>query len=468
MPAISKPKYLVISGILTKEQPNKLEYIHGERLDLRGLVVTIFFDFLDPPVDVAFEDFAQWGITTNPQHRDTLSRTDNHGGNVMIYIWSSGLDLESEDDDEEMQAATKLLTVERADPVIEWPKGLELSFFQTLSHIPAVYLITGTSVSGAFVWETPDTPLGEWGMIPYNLTFIPDDGANYNSVTGSVEVKSHFVEMVEIHPGSFFMGSPESEDGHKDNEGQREVTLTKGFYMGKYEITQEQYEKVMGVNPSGHKEGHGLPVTNVPWYEAVKFCNELSIMEGLDPVYFIDGSSVLSDYIFKGTLIENFGSPHLYSYESRLSWSSTANGYRLPTEAQWEYACRAGTNTAYNTGLDYVTDNTGWYASNTSNIQEVGQKPANVWGLYDMHGNVSEWCFDAYYANYFVGQIDPVNDGFLIGYEQYSNMAIRVYRGGGYNSDSSSIRSAERTIADWTDYSSSRVDLGFRVIRYID
>ena len=475
MPAISKPKYLIISGILTKEQPNKLEYTHGDRLDLRGLVVTIFFDYGDKPVDVAFENFAEWGITTNPEHRETLSRLAHHGANVVISVWSEGLDLESEDDDEEMQAVTTFLTIERKDPVVEWPQSYELSFFQTLSHISPFYIYA--NVPGSFTWDRPDIPLGEWGVKSHNLTFTPNDTTNYNILMNDVEIESHFIEMVKINPGTFRMGSPESEEGrgtyyYNDmseeswdwdygeyepkwlpDEDLHTVTLTKGFYMGKYEVTQEQYTKVMGTNPSVFKEGLGLPVTNVSWIDAIAFCNRLSLIEGLDPVYSVNGMSNPDDWFNDWYDIDEYD---VYNF----SLSLTANGYRLPTEAQWEYACRAGTTTAYNTG-NIIHNNTGWYAENTSSTQEAGLKPPNAWGLYDMHGNVFEWCIDRYYGRYYLeGQVDPLcNDISII-----NEPLIRVYRGGAFNSDSALLRSAARSKEN--NFNRRLANVGFRVIRY--
>jgi len=451
VPAISKPKYLVISGILTKTQPDKLEYTHGERLDLRGLVATIFFDYEDAPVDVAFEDFAEWGITTNPEHRDTLSRTEHHGANVVISILSEGLDLDSKDDDEEMQAVTKFLTVNKGDPVIEWPDIFEVSFFQTLSHIQMSYMYT--SVEGEFTWENQDVPLGEWGRKRYNLTFTPEDTINNNVVTRNVEVESHFMELIKVDGGTFQMGSPVEEPGRNTSELLHTVTLTKDFYMSKYEVTQEQYEKVMGINPSSFKGDNnsiGLPVTNVRWLDAIIFCNKLSIMEGLSPVYFVKGSSNPNDWENQYDLLSES------DFVSTFAWNLTANGYRLPTEAQWEYACRAGTTTAYNTGLDYVTGDAGWYTANTSSIQEAGKKPPNNWGFYDMHGNVSEWCFDRYEVDYYSeGQIDPQNDILALTF-------LRINRGGSFSSNTP--RSAARS--NQSGFNGQSASIGFRVIRY--
>jgi formylglycine-generating enzyme required for sulfatase activity len=161
------------------------------------------------------------------------------------------------------------------------------------------------------------------------------------------------LELVLIPPGKFMMGSPETEKDRKKNETQHEVTISKPFYMGRYEVTQEQYEATMGRNPSEFK-GAKNPVETVTWEDAQEFCKEVS--------------------------------------------AKTRKTVRLPTEAQWEYACRAGTTTRFYSGdADADLDGVGWYDSNSEQrTHPVGEKKPNSWGLYDVHGNVSEWCQDGY------------------------------------------------------------------------
>lgn len=186
-----------------------------------------------------------------------------------------------------------------------------------------------------------------------------------------------------------------------------EVTIAKPFYMGKYEITQEQYEHVVGVNPS-HSIGKTLPVHFVTWKEAKKFCRLLTEMTGYN--------------------------------------------VRLPSEAEWEYACRAGTVSQYSSG-DYISDldKSGWHSGNSNNSNfiimphSVGLKQSNNFGLYDMHGNVSEWVEDYFSHDYNITRSDEsANERPCIANRGNSAVGIRVLRGGCVRSPSKECRSASR------------------------
>jgi len=246
--------------------------------------------------------------------------------------------------------------------------------------------------------------------------------------------------MVRINGGTFTMGSPTNEPERSEDEGPQHQVTVSSFYMGKYEVTQKEYQDVMGTNPSSF-QGDNLPVEKVSWYDAIEYCNKRSQKEGLTPAYTINKNQ--SDPNNKSTS----------KVKWTVTWNRNANGYRLPTEAEWEYACRAGTTTAYNTGA-VISDNTGWYSANSGNTTHlVGQKSANTWGLYDMHGNVWEWCWD-WYGNYSnEAQTDPV--GAVSGSD-------RVLRGGGLNGSAEYCRSAYRYI--YYPYNRS-YGLGFRLVR---
>jgi formylglycine-generating enzyme required for sulfatase activity len=276
----------------------------------------------------------------------------------------------------------------------------------------------------------------------------PQPNPTGNSTPAQAAVPANFVR---IEGGTFTMGSPSYEHERSSGEVLHSVTVS-SFYMGKYQVTQAEYEAVMGTTPS-HFKGANLPVEQVSWYDAVEYCNRLSQREGLSPAYTID----------KGRSDTNNKSDY-----DDVRWLVTmnlnANGYRLPTEAEWEYACRAGTKTPFNTGNNITTNNANYdgnypYNNNAKGIYRerttpVGSFAANPWGLYDMHGNVWEWCWD-WYGEYPVSaQVDP--RGAVSG-------ADRVIRGGGFNNSAGRIRSAYRSYGgDPSDWSYS---VGFRLVR---
>ncbi|GHV79961.1 hypothetical protein AGMMS49944_17520 [Spirochaetia bacterium] len=245
--------------------------------------------------------------------------------------------------------------------------------------------------------------------------------------------------FVKINGGTFLMGSPSSEAERGNREVQHKVTVS-GFYMGKYEVTQREYEAVMGTNPSYFK-GPNLPVETVSWFDAVEYCNKRSQREGLTAAYTISGSG----------------------NNRTVSWNRNASGYRLPTEAEWEYACRAGTATPFSTGNNITTSQANYdgnspYNSNAKGTYRekttaAGSFTPNSWGLYDMHGNVWEWCWD-WYDDYSNGaQTEPTGA---------ASGSYRVLRGGGWLYSAHFLRSAYRLSAT----PSYRTNLyGFRVVR---
>jgi formylglycine-generating enzyme required for sulfatase activity len=237
------------------------------------------------------------------------------------------------------------------------------------------------------------------------------------------------IEMVMIPAGQFEMGS----SGGEADESPAHRVWVDAFLMDRYEVTQEQYSKLIMADPS-HFKGDSNPVEQVSWAHAALYCNARSREEGLEPCYD----------------------------EASGECNFQANGYRLPTEAEWEYACRAGTDTEQFFGRDArMLRDYAWYAdSSFEKTHPVGQKKPNSWGLYDMYGNVAEWCNDIYGKSYY--ENSPVKNPQGPGEgEKY------VLRGGSWSSSADSCRSAYRVGEDpgFNDACFARDDIGFRCVR---
>lgn len=266
------------------------------------------------------------------------------------------------------------------------------------------------------------------------------------SVSSSAPVSEPTEGFVLIEGGTFQMGSPDSEPWRSADETQHTVTVS-DFYISPYELTQAEYEAVMGENPSNFS-GEDLPVENVSWLDAVAYCNARSEQENLTPAYTIDGTNV--------------------------TWNREADGYRLPTEAEWEYACRAGTETPFNTENSPSAEEVNYYGHYPYEIEgnyfsqgnletqpgiyrettlAVGSFEPNAFGLYDMHGNVSEWVWDYYGAYPAEEQTDPTGP---------ETGALRVYRGGGWNDFAKNMRCAYRATLEPEHMS---FNIGIRLVR---
>jgi formylglycine-generating enzyme required for sulfatase activity len=240
--------------------------------------------------------------------------------------------------------------------------------------------------------------------------------------------------LLPIQPGGFMMGSSKDEKGRSNLEGpQHRVRFSQMFWLGKFPVTQAEYQKVIGSNPSKFR-GDNCPVENVSWNDAELFCREITThaqREGILP----------EDFIF-----------------------------RLPTEAEWEYCCRAGEKTAYCYGNDEKQlGEYAWYEKNSeSKTHDVGLKKANAWGLHDMHGNVLEWCLD---------RLDPLGEGYQDRITDIEDEVVDpisntgpsyIFRGGGWDD----ADRGSRDILSWDCRSACRgkgsadnrsSDLGFRV-----
>ena len=275
----------------------------------------------------------------------------------------------------------------------------------------ALYRLTTTLASGAHAYR-----------------FVFDDGLGGAAATDAVDGPP-------VGLAAFVMGSPVGETGRRYDEPRTEVVLTRLPVAAVHEVTQAEWTALMGANPATFV-GDDLPVHNVDWFDALAYCNALSTADGLTPVYVIDEPSV--------------------------SWDRDANGWRLPTEAEWEYLCRAGTETGlYNGELsetlcnyDATLDAVGWYCGNAvAGPEDVEGKIANTNGLYDMLGNVREWCWD-WYGVY--------GDGPLLDPEGPASGEQRVVRGGSWHYNARDCRSAARG----TFYPTSADDfVGVRVVR---
>ncbi|MDG1890324.1 MAG: formylglycine-generating enzyme family protein, partial [Verrucomicrobiota bacterium] len=312
------------------------------------------------------------------------------------------------------------------DPQLPTPITPRFSFkFET--QLDAAYRIDATNdLSPEAEWTKIGSVQGNGGLVEFTDTrkaLFPMQFYRVVLVTSTQDpftIPELDLEMMPIPAGTFVMGSPADETGRGNDEGpQTTVTITKPFWLGKTEVTQEQWKAVMGNTPS-RRNGDDLPVESVSWNDAVAFCEKLNEMK-------------------RATLPVGYH-------------------YTLPTEAQWEYACRAGTTTRFYHGDDPghgQLQKYAWYADNSSRkTHPVGEKLPNGWGLHDMHGNVWEWCLDRY-GDYPGGPSFSVSDP-----QGPQSGAFRVYRGGAWSNNPSHCRSANRLMNRPVHSFNS---LGFRV-----
>lgn len=249
-------------------------------------------------------------------------------------------------------------------------------------------------------------------------------------------VSASGVEMVYLPGGEFRMGT---DQGNADEAPPHKVTVS-AFLMDKFEVTHEMLAKAQLPNPSHWQDNPRKPVERVRWRDAKQYCNERSLLENLKPCYNEKTPDFDCDY--------------------------TANGYRLPTEAEWEYACRAGENGPYDFGAADKLRQYAWFADNASEkTHAVGEKKPNRWGLYDLYGNVAEWCEDVYNPTYYKASpgADPP------GPPNPGKDVKRVMRGGSWKASADMCRATFRQgeptgdsdACFFTDY------CGFRCVRRV-
>jgi formylglycine-generating enzyme required for sulfatase activity len=303
---------------------------------------------------------------------------------------------------------TLALTAQRQRPYISGTMGSDNAYY---SLNPA----EGGAPGPRLVASAPQAPVQ---AVP------PPSTAQPVAVIPAPEPVSN--EMILVEGGTFQMGSTK---GDNDEKPVHAVTV-KGFYMSKFEVTQREWFEIMGHNPSSSK-GDNRPVDSVTWNEAVEYCNRRSIKEGLKPAYSSSDGVISCD------------------------WS--ADGYRLPTEAEWEFAAKGGNKDV----MEYMysgsnsVDAVAWYENNSENTtHDVGSKMPNSLGLYDMSGNVYEWCWDLYGTSYSrSGKDNPTGN---------TSGSDRVFRGGSRNNAAKNVRSSYRA-RNTPAYRDSC--LGFRLVR---
>lgn len=301
--------------------------------------------------------------------------------------------------------------------------------------------INGNAVGEA--WSTISINAGSYLVVvsfqesrwSQQVLLLPEDRKTLVASLGTA------LPMVHILPGSFQMGSPLDEPGRQDDENQHLVQLTQGYWMAATEVSQALYEEVIGTNPSRWISPL-RPVENVTWFDCVRFCNQLSEVHGFQPAYKIS--------------------------ENTVGWEQSADGYRLPTEAEWEYASRAGTSTRFSFGDDpSQLHRFGNYCDRTCDRQwrdtahvdgyyhtsPIGSFASNPWGLFDMHGNLWEWCWDWWTPFESSALIDPLGP---------AAGNIKAERGGCWEVGPDMCRQAYR---HYVEPDQKRSYLGFRIVR---
>ncbi len=253
---------------------------------------------------------------------------------------------------------------------------------------------------------TREEPLSRMPVLPARLEMGMEDVPDSRPVIPSRKL----IDLVRIPPGSFIMGSTR---GLPLEEPVHEVVISQVFFIGRYPVTQAQWLAVMGDNPSGFPEGGNYPVENLSWEDAVEFCRRLS--------------------------------------------GRGEGQYRLPSEAEWEYVCRAGSTTEFHFGGEDLLDDYAWHEGNSGErTHAVGLKLPNAWGLHDMMGNVWEWCQDVWHGDY----TGAPGDG-SAWMEDAATQPRRCLRGGAWNYDAMRCRSAYRSF-EWKEFRADHI--GIRVV----